>query len=189
MSLEAWVDPARPVEARAEALVQAADGPAGKRLGRWLDEEGGDALRAAVVALARLRGVELPDEAATWSGKRLLRLARARETAARVAKNPIARDEGFTCEACGREVPPHGRSARDHCPFCLRSVHVDGDVPGDRAAACGGRLEPVSVDHANGRVTIVYRCRRCGVARRCRAAEGIDVPDDPQAIARVGQAP
>ena len=187
MNGDAWADPARAIEDRAAALVRAADGPEGKRLGRWLDAQADRPLRFALVALARARGVDLPDEAVDWPGKRLLRLARAKEEGARVAKNPIARDEAFTCAACGREVPPHGRSARDHCPWCLRSVHVDGDVPGDRAAACGGLLDPVAIALANGRATITFRCRSCGATRRCRAAEGIAVPDDPVALARVGQ--
>lgn len=180
------VDPALPAEARAEAVVSAAADQGPKRAGAWLDAHGDDALRAAIVALAQARGVDLPDEAAAWPGKRLLRLAQAREAAARVMKNPIARDEAFTCAACGAAVPPHGRSARDHCPYCLRSVHVDGDVPGDRASGCGGILDPVAIERANGRTQLVYRCRRCAAERRCRVAEHVDVPDDPAAIARVG---
>ena len=54
-------------------------------------------------------------------------------------------DAGFICRNCGREVPPLGYSSRNHCPFCLCSLHVDV-LPGDRAADCGGILDPVRAD-------------------------------------------
>ncbi|GHU48304.1 hypothetical protein FACS1894120_6730 [Clostridia bacterium] len=79
-------------------------------------------------------------------------------------------DEGFTCAACGAEVPPLGRTARDHCPVCLRSLHLDIN-PGDRANDCGGLLEPVAITpHKKGR-QIEYVCARCGQSRRCVSAE------------------
>lgn len=37
-----------------------------------------------------------------------------------------------------------GSSHRNHCPNCLYSLHVD-ITPGDRAADCGGIMEPVAV--------------------------------------------
>ena len=52
----------------------------------------------------------------------------------------------FTCKVCGREILPEGAGSdhRNHCPYCLSSVHVDNE-PGDRASACHGVLEPISV--------------------------------------------
>lgn len=39
----------------------------------------------------------------------------------------------FVCQNCKREVLPiQNGSYRNHCPFCLFSLHVDGEVPGDR---------------------------------------------------------
>ena len=66
---------------------------------------------------------------------------------------------------------------RDHCPYCLRSLHVD-DVPGDRAAGCGGILDPVDL-RLEGRagVVIEYRCRRCGLTHRNRAHPEDILPD------------
>ncbi len=152
-----------------------------KRLGRWLD--GAEPpIRRAVVAEGRARGVELPDEAVAWPGKRLLRLARGHEAAARVRRNPIRRDEAFECVACGRPVPPGGRQVRDHCPHCLCSLHVD-EVPGDRAEECGGILDAVAATVRSGEVVLGYRCRRCGVERRVRASLDSDPPDDWQRIA------
>ena len=56
----------------------------------------------------------------------------------RFAKN----DAGFVCAHCGKTVLPLGVSSRDHCPFCLWSVHVDIN-PGDRSNDCGGMMRPV----------------------------------------------
>ena len=41
-------------------------------------------------------------------------------------------DNGFICAHCGKEVEPLGYTSRNHCPFCLWSLHVDIN-PGDRA--------------------------------------------------------
>ncbi len=134
-------------------------------------------LRAAVVALAAERRVALPEDAGSWPGQRLLRAARDRSAAAQEIRSPIARDVGFTCSTGGKATPPHGRTARDHCPYCLWSEHVDV-VPGDRAAGCGGRLEPVAVEKRGGRFVIHYRCARCAAARVNQALLDGDPPDD-----------
>lgn len=147
-----------------------------KRLGALLDQD--QALKNAVVTVARKRGVDLPDDAHQWPGKRLLRRARGREDAARERTNPIARDESFVCVRCGAAIPPHGRSARDHCPYCLVGLHVDAVTPGDRASSCGGELEPVRACQENGRWLIVYRCLGCGAERRNQVLMDGDPPDD-----------
>ncbi len=70
-------------------------------------------------------------------------------------------DSGFTCGQCGQEVPPLGYSSRDHCCFCLYSLHVD-DQPGDRAHSCGALMEPVAVNpHGKKGPIIAYRCTKC----------------------------
>ena len=52
---------------------------------------------------------------------------------------------------------------RNHCPYCLSSQHLDNE-PGDRAAACGGVMKPISVwVRKNGEWAIIHRCRVCGV--------------------------
>ena len=70
----------------------------------------------------------------------------------------------FTCANCGRAVSLHtaGSEHRNHCPQCLHSVHLDS-VPGDRAACCGGVMEPVTVwVRGRGEWALVHRCRSCG---------------------------
>ena len=173
------------MSSRARELLDAATSRrAIKELAAELD--GHRELRLELIALARRRGVELPEEAQDWPGKRLLRRARGRDQDAQIRTNPIARDEAFTCLHCGRPIGPHGRSARDHCPFCLRSQHVD-EVPGDRAAECGGILDPIGVQRRGIRTMIHYRCRGCGAERINQALNDGDPPDDwDQVIALPG---
>ncbi len=78
----------------------------------------------------------------------------------------------FTCRICGWPVGPSGAGTqhRNHCPNCLSSVHLD-DKPGDRAADCGGTMEPVSVwVRKNREWAIIHRCKVCGVLHANRVA-------------------
>lgn len=170
---------------RAEELLDAATSRGAiKRLAAQIDRE--PALREELIAVARARGIELGPDATAWSSKRLLRRARGREAEARIRSNPIARDEDFTCAHCEAAVPAHGRTARDHCPHCLRSLHVDV-VPGDRAARCSGILDPVGVERRGARTMIHYRCRSCGHEGVNQALVDGDPPDDwDQVIALPG---
>ena len=60
----------------------------------------------------------------------------------------IMRNESFTCENCGTEVDLHPTgSARNHCPVCLCSLHVDDVLPGDRLSTCHGLMRPVGIDY------------------------------------------
>ena len=54
-------------------------------------------------------------------------------------------DEGFICKHCGKEVLPLGYSSRDHCPYCLYSIHIDIN-PGDRQNTCLGMLRPIGIE-------------------------------------------
>ena len=135
-----------------------------KVLGKELDRD--PALHALALALARKRGLEVGPG---MPGKKLVRVLRDRQERSRERSNPIRKDPGFVCHWCGADVPPGGAMVRDHCPRCLRGRHVDV-VPGDRAADCGGVLEPVGFDlEGRAGVVIRYRCRSCGNAWRGRA--------------------
>lgn len=74
----------------------------------------------------------------------------------------VRNQEDFVCEHCGAAVSGNGYT--NHCPRCLWSKHVDVD-PGDRAAACGGLMQPMRVEGATGKYRIVHRCLRCGFKR------------------------
>ncbi len=70
------------------------------------------------------------------------------------------RDESFTCENCHEEVKPLGYTARDHCPYCLYSKHVDIN-PGDRLNPCKGLLEPIGLEKYKDTYKILYKCKKC----------------------------
>ena len=71
-------------------------------------------------------------------------------------------DKQFVCNFCGFLVSPLGYTSRDHCPNCLKSVHIDIN-PGDRANDCKGELLPIDVKLNTKKGTvIVYQCQKCG---------------------------
>ncbi len=72
-------------------------------------------------------------------------------------------DESFICYNCGKEVHPLGYTARDHCPNCLHSLHLDIN-PGDRASNCKGHLIPIGIEKNKKRgYKILYKCDKCGI--------------------------
>lgn len=95
--------------------------------------------------------------------------------------------DSFICKVCGRLVTPQGAGSdhRNHCPNCLCSQHLD-NVPGDRAADCGGVMEPVAVwVRKGGEWAIVHRCRWCGALSSNRAA----ADDNPMKLMSIALKP
>ena len=95
-------------------------------------------------------------------------------------------DNGFICAHCGKEVLPLGYTSRNHCPFCLWSLHVDIN-PGDRACECRAPMEPVKVvtDPKKGYI-ILHRCTKCHEIHRNKAAHEAKVqPDDMSLIIKL----
>lgn len=70
------------------------------------------------------------------------------------------RDEEFICDHCHKNVTKLGYTARDHCPYCLYSKHVDIN-PGDRENECGGMLEPIGIEKFKNTYKIIYKCQKC----------------------------
>lgn len=96
-------------------------------------------------------------------------------------------DEPFTCRVCGRLVTPAGAGSdhRNHCPHCLCSMHLD-ITPGDRAADCGGTMEPIAVwVRGRGEWAIIHRCRICGALSSNRIA----ADDDPMMLMSIAMRP
>ena len=88
-------------------------------------------------------------------------------------KHMIAKNEGFTCGHCTRPVSPvlYGGSYRNHCPYCLYSKHVDGEIPGDRKNDCQGLMKPIGVfTRRSGEYVLVHKCGQCGFERYNRIA-------------------
>ena len=75
-------------------------------------------------------------------------------------KKFIMRDENFTCENCYKQVEKLNYTARDHCPYCLYSKHLDIN-PGDRLNNCKGLLKPISIEKFKNTYKIIYKCEKC----------------------------
>lgn len=75
-------------------------------------------------------------------------------------KKFLMRDENFICENCGKEVSKLNYTARDHCPYCLYSKHVDIN-PGDRLNTCKGLLIPIGIEKFRDTYKIIYKCDKC----------------------------
>ncbi len=74
-------------------------------------------------------------------------------------------DEEFVCDNCHKKVSKLGYTARDHCPFCLYSKHVDIN-PGDRANECQGLLKPIDVEKFKDTYKIIYECDKCHILHK-----------------------
>lgn len=69
-------------------------------------------------------------------------------------------DDEFICEYCNQKVNKLNYTARDHCPYCLFSKHVD-IFPGDRKNTCHGPLEPIGIEKYKNTYKIIYKCQTC----------------------------
>ena len=78
-------------------------------------------------------------------------------------------DEEFICENCKKKVGKLEYSARDHCPYCLYSKHVDIN-PGDRNNLCQGLLIPIDIEKYKNTYKIIYKCSICGQIHKNIAA-------------------
>ena len=74
-------------------------------------------------------------------------------------------DEDFICENCGNKVKKLGYTARDHCPYCLYSKHLDIN-PGDRENTCKGLMRPIGIEKFKKIDTIIVDPPRVGVSKK-----------------------
>ena len=90
-------------------------------------------------------------------------------------------DEGFVCVNCNKNVKALNYTSRDHCPYCLCSIHID-ILPGDRQNDCKGLLIPVDLEYNQKKgYVIVYKCQKCGMLHKNKVA----VDDDKFMITKV----
>ena len=94
----------------------------------------------------------------------------------------------FRCSHCQQMVFTEtaiGTTQRNHCNFCLWSLHVD-TKPGNRASLCRARMEPVALTFKHngwdkygkertGDIMLVHLCKGCGEININRIAG-----DDPE---------
>ena len=89
-------------------------------------------------------------------------------------KNFTMRDEEFICDNCQRKVYTLKYTARDHCPYCLYSKHLD-ILPGDRKNTCHGLLKPISIEKFKDTYKIIYKCEKCGETHKNIIAKDDDM--------------
>ena len=72
-------------------------------------------------------------------------------------------NDSFECENCGAQIEKHPEgSARNHCPVCLYSKHLDDTIPGDRASKCHGMMKPIWIDYKKNKGNmILHKCQKC----------------------------
>lgn len=76
--------------------------------------------------------------------------------------NFIYQNEAFTCAHCGHENPLSTKKIRNHCQKCLYSLHVDDQVPGDRASHCQKLMAPVyTYQTGNKGWMVMHECLQC----------------------------
>ena len=80
-------------------------------------------------------------------------------------------DDSFVCVNCGKHVSPLKYTSRDHCPYCLMSIHVDIN-PGDRLNSCKGVMIPIDLEYKQSKgFVIVYKCKKCNEVHKNKVAE------------------
>jgi hypothetical protein len=104
--------------------------------------------------------------------------------------NACMSETSFACCHCGATAlytDDMGTQHRNHCNHCLWSKHID-TAPGDRAATCGGCMEPIGVTLKRegadkygkeklGDVMLIHRCATCQLININRIAA-----DDPEQL-------
>jgi len=97
-----------------------------------------------------------------------------------------AENTGFVCIHCKKSIMALSNgSYRNHCPFCLYSLHVDECI-GDRANDCNGKMEPKEIVYSSKKgYQITHVCQKCGVKRVNKIAENTVMPDDLDAILKL----
>lgn len=84
-------------------------------------------------------------------------------------------NESFICIDCGKTISQAAKTCRNHCPHCFASLHVDGDIPGDRATMCKDKMYPIAYEIKNGQLKIQFQCKACGKLHRNKRADDDEV--------------
>ncbi len=89
----------------------------------------------------------------------------------------IMKNESFECEKCHAKVWKHPSwSARNHCPYCLYSKHLDKNFPWDRLSECLWSMAPVGKEHKKNKAwMIIHQCEKCHKKILNKIAEDDDI--------------
>ena len=115
----------------------------------------------------------------------------------RTRQRYIENNDGFKCTSCKSWVSSSreacGVNHRNHCPFCLVSLHVDQTRAGDRRSACRSRMVALGLTfkkvskrypgEGQGELMIIHRCTGCGKISINRIA----ADDNPEALYALGK--
>ena len=73
-------------------------------------------------------------------------------------------NEKFSCENCWNNIEKHPEwSARNHCPICLFSKHMDEEFPWDRKSICLWLMQPIDIDYKKNKWNMIkHKCIKCG---------------------------
>ena len=73
-------------------------------------------------------------------------------------------NEEFKCENCKNNIAKHPEwSARNHCPYCLYSKHLDDKSPWDRLSQCQWLMKPIWIDNKKNKWWMIkHKCNKCG---------------------------
>ena len=75
-------------------------------------------------------------------------------------------DQSFICFHCEKKVEKLGYTSRNHCPYCLHSLHVD-NIPGDRENECKGIMQPIAIEiNSKKGKMVVHKCKKCGEIKK-----------------------
>lgn len=101
--------------------------------------------------------------------------------------------KSFKCRNCKKivNIVALGTHHRNHCPFCLWSLHVD-DKTSDRYDTCQGMMEPIGLTfkkikpdkydrEKKGELMIIHCCLNCGKISLNRLAGD----DNPQKVLQI----
>jgi DNA-directed RNA polymerase subunit RPC12/RpoP len=78
----------------------------------------------------------------------------------------------FICVGCSKKVSydAPGTKNRNHCPYCLASLHVD-EIIGDRSSQCHGLMPAIGKFYKpDGEEMLAHKCQKCGQIRKNRVA-------------------
>lgn len=84
-------------------------------------------------------------------------------------------NETFECINCWKQIELASRTCRNHCPYCFTSLHVDGEIPGDRSSSCHGKMFPINYEIRNWTMKILFECTKCGKQHRNKRADDDEI--------------
>jgi hypothetical protein len=88
-------------------------------------------------------------------------------------------ESSFACRHCGAMVSANpllsGVQHRNHCPYCLWSLHVDLVRAGDRLSACRGGMRPIGLTLKESRNKYHHRAGELMLAHRCALCNALSI--------------